>query len=50
LSVADTPIAFENDMGPNLTKIIYVDARERFGHYLKYTWYSEAGWAENLAI
>ena len=39
------PVAMERaDAGENDLKFLYLDGREKFGHYLEYTWMTDAAW------
>lgn len=44
------PVAMERDLGGDQLKFLYLDARSVFGHYLEYTWMSEAQWEQIKAI
>jgi len=39
------PVVFEGASGDAL-KFLYLDTRELLGHYLEYTWMTEARWAQ----
>ena len=40
----DLPLVMERDMGGDNLKFLYLDGRSRFGHYLEYTWMTDAAW------
>jgi len=40
----DLPVAMERDMGGDNLKFLYLDGRAKFGHYLEYTWMTDAAW------
>jgi hypothetical protein len=40
----DLPLAMERDMGGDNLKFLYLDGRTKFGHYLEYTWMTDASW------
>ena len=40
----DLPVAMERDTGGDTLKFLYLDGRGRFGHYLEYTWMTDAAW------
>ena len=40
----DLPLVMERDMGGDDLKFLYLDGREKFGHYLEYTWMTDATW------
>jgi len=42
----DLPVAMEWDSGPGQLKFLYLDAREKFGHYLEYTWMTDEAWEQ----
>ena len=44
----DFPVAFEG--GGDDVKFLYLDARKVFGHYLEYTWMTEAAWEQIKAM
>jgi len=46
----DLPVAMERDLGGDALKFLYLDARKVFGHYLEYTWMSDAQWQQIRAI
>lgn len=46
----DLPVAMEWDSGPDGLKFLYLDGRERYGHYLEYTWMNQASWEQIRAI
>jgi hypothetical protein len=43
----DLPLVFERDLGAGELKFLYLDGREQFGHYLEYTWMSDAAWEQS---
>lgn len=43
IEVEGLPIVLTGDAGE--VKFVYVDAREKVGHYLEYIWFTEARWA-----
>ncbi len=43
----DLPLVFERDLGVGELKFLYLDGREQFGHYLEYTWMSDAAWEQS---
>lgn len=44
----DFPVAFEG--GGEHVKFIYLDARKTLGHYLEYTWMTDAAWDQVRAM
>ena len=46
----DLPVVFERDMGGDNLKFLYLDGRSRFGHYLEYTWMTDAAWDQTRAM
>lgn len=40
----DLPLVFERNMGEDSLKFLYLDGRKVFGHYLEYTWMTDAAW------
>ena len=40
----DLPVAMERDLGGDNLKFLYLDARKQLGHYLEYTWMTDATW------
>ncbi|MBV1686830.1 VOC family protein [Novosphingobium sp. G106] len=42
----DLPVAMERDMGGDNLKFLYLDGRAKFGHYLEYTWMTDAAWEQ----
>lgn len=46
----DLPIAMERDQGEGQLKFLYLDARQQLGHYLEYTWMSDAAWNQIRAM
>ena len=42
----DLPVAMERDMGEDQLKFLYLDGRAKFGHYLEYTWMTDAAWEQ----
>ena len=46
----DLPYVFSRDLGPGQLKFLYLDGREKFGHYLEYTWMSEETWQQTLSL
>ena len=40
----DLPVVMERDMGGDNLKFLYLDGRAKFGHYLEYTWMTDAQW------
>ena len=40
----DLPVVMERDMGGDNLKFLYLDARHTVGHYLEYTWMTDASW------
>ena len=44
----DFPVAFEG--GGDDLKFLYLDARKVFGHYLEYTWMTDATWEQIKAM
>ena len=40
----DLPVAMEHAPEGDRLKFVYLDGRERFGHYLEYTWMTDAQW------
>ena len=40
----DLPVAMWRDMGGDNLKFLYIDARSTLGHYLEYTWMTDAQW------
>jgi len=40
----DLPVVMERDLGPDRLRFLYLDGRKAFGHYLEYTWMSDAMW------
>ncbi|HEX7753589.1 MAG TPA: VOC family protein [Novosphingobium sp.] len=40
----DLPVVMERDGGGDDLKYLYLDGRSRFGHYLEYTWMTDAAW------
>ena len=39
----------ERDIGPGQLKFLYLDGRAKFGHYLEYTWMTDAAWDQTQA-
>ncbi|PEQ11822.1 hypothetical protein B2G71_15385 [Novosphingobium sp. PC22D] len=46
----DLPVAMERDMGGDALKFLYLDARPLVGHYLEYTWMTDAAWDQIRAM
>jgi len=46
----DLPVAMERDMGGDNLKFLYLDARKQLGHYLEYTWMTDAAWDQIRAM
>lgn len=46
----DLPLVMERDMGGDNLKFLYLDGRSRFGHYLEYTWMTDAAWDQIRAL
>ena len=46
----DLPMVMERDMGEGNLKFLYLDGRSKFGHYLEYTWMTDAAWAQLRAM
>ncbi|MFT4025460.1 MAG: VOC family protein [Novosphingobium sp.] len=42
----DLPLAMERDNGGDNLKFLYLDGREKFGHYLEYTWMTDSAWEQ----
>jgi hypothetical protein len=42
----DLPLVMERDMGGDSLKFLYLDGRSRYGHYLEYTWMTDAAWEQ----
>ncbi len=42
----DLPLVMWRDMGGDNLKFAYIDARSTLGHYLEYTWMTDAGWEQ----
>ena len=42
----DLPLVMERDMGGDNLKFLYLDGRSRYGHYLEYTWMTDAAWEQ----
>ena len=42
----DLPLVMWRDMGGDNLKFAYLDARSTLGHYLEYTWMTDAQWAQ----
>ena len=42
----DLPLVMWRDMGADNLKFAYLDARATLGHYLEYTWMTDAGWEQ----
>jgi hypothetical protein len=40
----DLPVSMWRDMGGDNLKFLYIDARSTVGHYLEYTWMTDAQW------
>ena len=40
----DLPVVMWRDMGADKLKFLYIDARATLGHYLEYTWMTDAQW------
>ncbi len=40
----DLPVSMWRDMGGDNLKFLYIDARSTLGHYLEYTWMTDAQW------
>jgi hypothetical protein len=50
VAAQDLPVAMEWDSGPEGLKFLYLDGRSRYGHYLEYTWMTEAAWNQQRAM
>lgn len=48
LELQDLQVAFEG--GGNDLKFLYLDARKVLGHYLEYTWMTDAAWEQIKAM
>jgi hypothetical protein len=46
----DLPVVMERDGGGDSLKFLYLDGRSRFGHYLEYTWMTDAAWEQLRAM
>jgi len=46
----DLPVVMERDMGGDNLKFLYLDGRAKFGHYLEYTWMTDAAWDQIRAM
>ena len=46
----DLPVVMERDPGGDGLKFLYLDGRSRFGHYLEYTWMTNAAWDQIRAM
>jgi hypothetical protein len=46
----DLPVAMERDLGGDNLKFLYLDARKQVGHYLEYTWMTDAAWDQIRAM
>jgi hypothetical protein len=46
----DLPLVMERDMGGDNLKFLYLDGRAKYGHYLEYTWMTDAAWAQTRAM
>jgi Glyoxalase/Bleomycin resistance protein/Dioxygenase superfamily len=46
----DLPLVMWRDMGGDNLKFAYLDARSTLGHYLEYTWMTDAAWDQIRAM
>lgn len=46
----DLPVAMEHAPEGDGLKFLYLDARQQFGHYLEYTWMTDAAWDQIRAM
>ena len=46
----DLPVVMERDLGGDNLKFLYLDARKQLGHYLEYTWMTDAAWDQIRAL
>jgi hypothetical protein len=46
----DLPLAIERDGGGDALKFLYLDGRKVFGHYLEFTWMTDALWDQIRAM
>jgi hypothetical protein len=46
----DLTVVLERDTGGDSLKFLYLDGRAKFGHYLEYTWMTDAAWNQIRAM
>lgn len=44
VEASEFPVAMEYDFGEGQVKAVYLDAREKLGHYIEFTWMPESMW------
>ena len=50
VNAQDLPLVMWRDMGGDNLKFLYLDGRERFGHYLEYIWMTDEAWNQTRAM